>query len=193
LGGFVGAFFLILLVVWIKKVSFWRIADAIIPALVIGYAMARIGCFLVGDDYGIPSDLPWAIPFLQGAPPTDIAVHPTQIYETVLMAGAFAFLWRIRKREVPTGWLASIGFILMGIERFGIEFIRNTTPSPIPGLTIAQLMSFFLIAWGLVKIIQLKTISAEKLVHSEEFKKEEKLMSKFSAIIKKIVDCCKEW
>lgn len=41
--------------------------------------------------------------------------------------------------------------------------------------------------------INLKIIETEKLVHSEEFKKEEKLMSKFSAIIKKMVDCCKEW
>src|SRR3989338_5561304 len=41
--------------------------------------------------------------------------------------------------------------------------------------------------------INLKMVETEKLVHSEEFKKEEKAMSKFSAIIKKIVDCCKEW
>jgi len=41
--------------------------------------------------------------------------------------------------------------------------------------------------------INLKMIETKKLVHSEEFKKEEKAMSKFSAIIKKIVDCCKEW
>ena len=41
--------------------------------------------------------------------------------------------------------------------------------------------------------INLKMIETEKLVHSEEFKKEEKAVSKFSAIIKKIVDCCKEW
>src|SRR3990167_1506460 len=41
--------------------------------------------------------------------------------------------------------------------------------------------------------INLKMIETEKLVHNEEFKKEEKLMSRFSAIIKKIVDCCKEW
>lgn len=47
--------------------------------------------------------------------------------------------------------------------------------------------------YSLFFAINLKMIETEKLVHSEEFKKEEKLMSKFSAIIKKIVDCCKEW
>ena len=47
--------------------------------------------------------------------------------------------------------------------------------------------------YSLFFAINLKMIETEKLVHNEEFKKEEKLMSKFSAIIKKIVDCCKEW
>src|SRR3990172_5737382 len=48
-------------VVWAKKVYFWLAADAMAPSLVIGYAIAKIGCFLVGDDYGIPSNLPWAM------------------------------------------------------------------------------------------------------------------------------------
>jgi phosphatidylglycerol:prolipoprotein diacylglycerol transferase len=51
------------------------------PALAIGHAIGRIGCFLVGDDYGRPSDLPWAVAFPRGLPPTDVRVHPTQLYE----------------------------------------------------------------------------------------------------------------
>src|SRR2546422_11442922 len=73
--------------------------------LALGYALGRVGCFLVNDDYGIPSTLPWAMQFPAGLPPTTVgnltqmhvrfppgadpaqlvAVHPTQIYETVLM------------------------------------------------------------------------------------------------------------
>jgi phosphatidylglycerol:prolipoprotein diacylglycerol transferase len=48
------------------------------PALGVGHAIGRVGCFLVGDDYGRPSDLPWAVAFPEGLPPTDIRVHPTQ-------------------------------------------------------------------------------------------------------------------
>ena len=47
--------------------------------------------------------------------------------------------------------------------------------------------------YSLFFAINLKMVEVEKLQHTEEFKKEEKSMSKFSAIIKKIVDCCKEW
>src|SRR4029453_3250219 len=47
------------------------------PALAIGHAIGRVGCFLVGDDYGRPSDLPWGIAFPNGLPPTDVPVYPT--------------------------------------------------------------------------------------------------------------------
>ena len=47
--------------------------------------------------------------------------------------------------------------------------------------------------YSLFFAINLKMIETEKLAHNEEFQKEEKAMGKFSAIIKKIVDCCKEW
>ena len=50
------------------------------PALAIGHAIGRLGCFLVGDDYGRPSQLPWAVAFLDGVPPTTVPVHPTQLY-----------------------------------------------------------------------------------------------------------------
>src|SRR3989337_2621189 len=138
LGGFLGAIVLILAVVWAKRVSFWLASDAMAPALVIGYAIAKIGCFLVGDDYGIPSHLPWAMSFPQGAPPTNERVHPAQIYEMLAMLVVFVFLWKIRKRNVPIGWLSGVTLILMGLERFLVEFVRNTTPSFIPQVTLAH-------------------------------------------------------
>ena len=48
-----------------------RTFDAAAPGLALGYGLGRIGCFLVGDDYGKPTDLPWGIPFKNGLPPTD--------------------------------------------------------------------------------------------------------------------------
>lgn len=157
LGGFLGALILTLLVIRWKKGSFWLIADSMIPALAIGYAIGRIACFLAGDDYGVPSDLPWAMAFPKGAPPTSVSVHPTQIYESLIMVGVFLILWKLRKRPAPTGWLCSVGFILIGLERFLLEFVRDTTPSPIPGISIAQLMSLGLIIAGILRIVQLQT------------------------------------
>ena len=155
-GGLIGALILIGLVVWWRKVSYWAVTDSIAPGLVLAYGIGRIGCLLVGDDYGIPSNLPWAMAFPQGAPPTTERVHPTQVYDTLLMIGLFLFLWKIRKKERPNGWLSSVMFILLGIERFFIEFIRNTSPSFIPGLSQAQLISVGIIILGVLKLIQLR-------------------------------------
>jgi phosphatidylglycerol:prolipoprotein diacylglycerol transferase len=162
LGGFLGALIPIGLVVWAKKVNFWLAADAMAPAFVAAYAIARIGCFLVGDDYGIPSNLPWAMAFPFGSPPTNERVHPTQIYEVLAMAVVFVFLWKIRKKNAPIGWLMAITLILMGVERFLVEFVRNTTPSFITGISLAQLISLGLIVAGIFKLIQLR-VQGKKL------------------------------
>ena len=64
-----------------NNLSWLNIADWVSTYLALGHSIGRIGCFLVGDDYGIPSKLPWACAFPNGLPPTDIKVHPTQLYE----------------------------------------------------------------------------------------------------------------
>ena len=71
--------------------------DICAPALAIGYAVGRIGCQLSGDgDYGIPWDGPWAMAYPDGTVPTDVAVHPTPIYETLAMGLVAYVLWRLR-------------------------------------------------------------------------------------------------
>lgn len=155
-GGFIGAVLLFWILTVKNKVSFFKVMDAMAPALAIGHSIGRIGCFLVGDDYGIKSDVPWAVAFPKGLPPTTDPVHPTQVYEVVLMGLIFFVLWKLRKRNTPDGWLFSILIILAGIERFLIEFIRSTTPSPIPDLSVAQLIAIGLIVIGILKIISIK-------------------------------------
>lgn len=155
-GGLIGSLLLTWIVVKRHKISFWKIGDAVAPALALAYSIGRIGCFLVGDDYGVPSTLPWAVAFPKGLPPTLETVHPTQVYEVIIMVVVFLFLWKIRKRDYKVGYIFSIYLILAGVERFLIEVIRNTTPSPIPDLSIAQLIAIVLILAGAVKIFKLK-------------------------------------
>ena len=156
-GGFIGATFLIWVISRRNKISFYKIMDAMSPSLAIGHAIGRMGCFLVGDDYGVKSDLPWAMAFPKGLPPTNDRVHPTQLYEIILMGLIFVILWKIRIKNKPDGWLFSILLIIAGVERLLIEFIRNTTPSPIPGLSVAQLIAIVLIIAGIIKILTLKS------------------------------------
>jgi len=156
-GGLFGAVLLTWIVAKRNKLGFWLLGDSVAPAMAIGYSIGRLGCFLVGDDYGTKSDLPWAMAFPNGLPPTVDPVHPTQIYEALIMLVVFIYLWKIRKHNYKTGYIFSLYLILAGSERFGIEFLRNTTPSPIEVLSIAQVMAVIIILFGLYKIFSLRS------------------------------------
>lgn len=123
--------------------------DIIGPTLLLGYGIGRIGCFLAGDgDYGPPSDLPWAMAFPNGTVPTDVPVHPTPVYETLISFAFFGILWTQRRRlEATPGILFGASLILLGVERFIVEFWR-TNPRIYVGLSAAQLFSIFLVFFG---------------------------------------------
>jgi len=119
------------------------------PALAVGHLLGRIGCFLVGDDYGTPSSLPWAVAFPEGAPPTTIPVHPTQIYEAIFLAWLAWWLIRERRLGVPDTHVLGHYMILAGSFRFLLEFIR-VNERVLLGLTLAQILACILATIGVV-------------------------------------------
>ena len=157
LGGFIGAILMIYIVSVYKKVSLWHLTDLSAAPLILAYGIGRIGCLLVGDDYGVPTNLPWAMSFPDGAPPTILKVHPTQIYDSISMFIVFYILWKLREKDYPTGWITSLTFIILGSQRFLVEFIRSTTPSFIEGLSQAQVISLLLIFIGIIKMVIIST------------------------------------
>ncbi|MEQ1575519.1 MAG: prolipoprotein diacylglyceryl transferase family protein [Vicinamibacterales bacterium] len=123
------------------------------PALALGHAIGRIGCFMVGDDYGRPSHLPWAVAFPQGLPPTSVPVHPTQLYEAIALVGvAWALIWWRRKSVADTVVLGRY-FVLAGSIRFAIEFIRVNLRILGP-LTLAHLIALSLVVTGFTLILR---------------------------------------
>ena len=127
-----------------------RVMDAGAIAVSVGYAVGRMGCFLRGDDYGVPTDLPWGIAFPEGLPPTTVRVHPTQLYEIAASLVIFALLvWVISPRFKREGPLIFVYAILAGIERFLVEFIRTNEPVLL-GLTQQQWIAIGMIVVGVV-------------------------------------------
>ena len=119
------------------------------PGLALGHAIGRVGCFLVGDDYGRPSDLPWAVAFPLGLPPTDVSVHPTQLYEAIALSVIGALLIRWRRGGVGDRTVFGRYLVLAGTTRFVIEFIRVNERLVGP-FTLAHLISGALLASGIV-------------------------------------------
>jgi phosphatidylglycerol:prolipoprotein diacylglycerol transferase len=151
----------------------------IAPGLALAYGVGRIGCFLVGDDWGRPTASWVGIAFPNGAPPTRVdiierefgiqvdpelvsrfgeivPVHPTQLYEVGLSLLIFVFLWTIRKHRHAKGWLFMAWLALAGSERFLVEFFRAKDDRFFGFLTLAQVISLALVVVGLVGLWKLR-------------------------------------
>jgi phosphatidylglycerol---prolipoprotein diacylglyceryl transferase len=167
-GGFIGGALGVILNGWRLRVPLRWTMQLAAPALAAAYALGRVGCFLVNDDYGQPTNLPWGVKFPNGSPPSTAAnlhgfgvtlppgvdpstvmtVHPTQLYEVAAMLVAFAVLWVLRKKGRPVGWLFGVYLVFAGIERFLVEIVRAKDDRLLGPFTIAQLASVILVAIG---------------------------------------------
>ncbi len=160
-----------------SKLHVPTVADIAAPALALGYAVGRIGCFLVGDDYGRPTDSWVGIAFPKGSPPSTVEnlqrfginpdpaliekygnvlpVHPTQLYEVAMSTLIFFVLWRIRKTPRAAGWLFMAWLAMAGVERFIVEIFRAKDDRFFGALTLAQMISIALIVVGVAGMMQL--------------------------------------
>jgi phosphatidylglycerol:prolipoprotein diacylglycerol transferase len=146
-GGLTGGILAGVVMVLRQRLPLMAVLSAAAPALTLGQAIGRIGCFLVGDDYGRATTLPWGLAFPKGLPPTLETVHPTQIYESVSLFVMTAALIALRRRgaanHVVFGWY----LVAAGTLRFLIELVR-VNEVVFLGLTTAQLFSAAIVAVG---------------------------------------------
>ena len=148
-GGFVGGVVAGLLMIRIKRWPTLAVLAAATPALAFGQMLGRVGCFLVGDDYGRPTTLPWGVAFPQGLPPTFDRVHPTQLYEAVFLAVLAWVLIRWRRGGVPDKIVLGRYLVLAGAFRFALEFVRVNVRVEGP-FTVAHFFALLIVVVGVV-------------------------------------------
>ena len=128
-GGLFGAIIGVVIVTVLSKQSLARVMDAGAIAVSVGYAVGRMGCFLRGDDYGVPTDLPWGIAFPKGLPPTTVKVHPTQLYEIAGFAGDLRAAGLGHLPALQAGGAADVRVRHPGGHRaLLVEFVRVKEP-----------------------------------------------------------------
>lgn len=150
-----------------------RVAAAAAAPVALGYAIGRVGSFLVGSEYGIPTALPWGVTFPAGHPPTTPAnllsvfgletpagalrgdfarVHPTQLYEAALSLGVFAAVRRARRARtgLRTGgwWIAGLFLILHGAARVLVEPVRAKADGLAGPVTVDLLLAAGVVVVG---------------------------------------------
>ena len=116
-----------LLTMWRKNIDVLALCDAFACALPVGHAISRIGCFFAGCCYGTPTDLPWGVTFTHSLAdaPTDIALHPTQLYESAILFGIAAMVNLAHSRRRFVGQSLLVYFALYAVSRFVVEFVRG--------------------------------------------------------------------
>jgi len=109
-GGILGGIIAGILFAKRSGISFWRLADVVVPSLLLGQAIGRIGCFLNGCCYGIPMNASRA--------------HPTQLYEMVLNLIGFFVLWCMRKKMQFSGGLFLLYLMIYNSIRIVVSSLR---------------------------------------------------------------------
>ncbi len=139
--------------------SLWAVTQALAPGLALAQAIGRIGCFLVGCDYGVPTALPWGMAFPRAPEPALAPVHPAQLYESGWL---FACAWLLGRRVERSPLLIAEYLLLQGVGRFLIELVRTNAPVAGP-LTLSQLVALACLACGAVALIRARYVGRPAL------------------------------
>lgn len=159
-GGLIGGLLTASIYIAITKLSFWRVADTIAPAVAVGYAITRIGCFLNGCCYGKPAPawLPWRMTFPLSPDGCIRDVHPSQLYASLMGFAMFGILlWLSRGNSLGRAGRLFMAFLMLeGVERFVMEIFRFD-PHPFVHfsgstftLALAQVVSLLIIVIGII-------------------------------------------
>lgn len=145
-GGLIGGFIGVVLVKRWLNIKL-RLGNIIAPAVALGMAIGRFGCFFNGCCYGIETHANWGVDFGDG-----LLRYPTQLFEVVFHLPAFIILHYAKANVKQPGILFKLYLIAYFIFRFLIEFIR-VNPVFYAGLTIYQIISAMAVVFLGVMIV----------------------------------------
>ena len=144
-----------------NRLGLWNIADILAPSIAIGHAFGRLGCFAAGCCYGkAAASLPWAVVFTDPncLAPTNIAMHPTQLYESAGEFVNFLVLISLGKHRTFSGEIFMSYLVLYSILRFTVEFFRGDVERGfiLPNLSVSQGISLAVFLTGIIGLSVLR-------------------------------------
>ncbi len=149
-GGLIGGILTGFIYAKVKKLDFFKTADAVMVGMPLAQAIGRWGNFINGEAHGGPTSLPWGI-MVDG-----VKVHPTFLYESIWDFGIFLFImFYMRKKKTYEGEVIVSYITLYSIGRFFIEGLR-TDSLMFGSIRMAQFISLVGVVGGLVLHFYLK-------------------------------------
>jgi phosphatidylglycerol:prolipoprotein diacylglycerol transferase len=153
---------------WLNHLPGWKIADCVAPGLALAQGIARVGCFLAGCCWGIPTQLPFGVTFtseqahsITGVP-LGAKLHPTQLYEAALVLLAIPFLLRLLKHKSFDGEVVLTYILYYAVVRFFLEFLRGDPRGYYFNdlLSTSQLISLLIIPIAALLLVRLRKQAA---------------------------------
>ncbi|MDO5509940.1 MAG: prolipoprotein diacylglyceryl transferase [Weeksellaceae bacterium] len=110
--------------------SLWWLLDRLAITVALGGSFVRIGNFINSEIIGKPSDLPWAVLFVNQSSGYGEVVprHPAQLYEAfgyVLLFGLLWFIYTKTNKKFYNGYILGVFFIILFGIRFVVEFFKE--------------------------------------------------------------------
>lgn len=142
-----------------RKASILAYSDAAMPAVALGYAIGRIGCFVNGDDFGTVTGLPWAVTYrpgteayadhlsrawIQTGAASSLPIHPVQLYHSLV--GVALLLLMVNWRPQRPGARLSAYVALYGVARFFLEWVRGDFRAVAGPFSLPQVFSMLFVA-----------------------------------------------
>lgn len=166
-GGLIGGILAVWLYLLVHKHPVIAVADTAAPYIALGEALGRLGCYLNGCCWGLPTSMPWGVRFPVGSHPyqeqlragllepgatASLPVHPAQLYLLVGLAGIYYLTKAMNRRPVFGGASMLTYLYCYGFMRFFVEAVREG-PRNLLGLTLSQWFSLGLFIGGLCLFI----------------------------------------
>jgi len=156
-GGLLGVIVAMLIFCRKFKYPVLRLGDVVVAAAPIGLGLGRIGNFINAELWGRTTDLPWGMVFPYAG---DLPRHPSQLYE-MFFEGIVLFLliWLLHRLKTREGVPFFSFFLLYGIFRFLVEFVREPDLQLgylWGGATMGQLLSLPMIIFGMAGLFWLR-------------------------------------
>lgn len=162
-GGVIGMFIAMFIACRVLKMPFASLGDLVVIVAPIGLFLGRLANFINGELWGAPTSLPWGVEFESGG---GISRHPSQLYEAllegvVLFAVMMFLAWR--KKPLYRGSYIGVFFILYGVFRIAVEFVRE------PDVQLGYLAGGWL-TMGMVLCLPMIVIGIVMLVYATRTK-----------------------
>lgn len=167
-GGFVyfGGLFGFLLAIYLYakavRIPFGTLVNPAIPALALFHAFGRIGCFCAGCCYGKPTESVLGIVnHCSEIAPNGIPLIPVQLFESAAEIILFILLTALQKKQMSGEKILNIYFLLYGLTRFFLEFMRGDIERGFIGVfSISQIIAALCVLGSFVSFFQ-KYINAK--------------------------------